>query len=354
MTTDLDLLIQHDVYGISVSELATRFDFEPDSIRGRLSRARTPENSAEVLRLQGAKAIAYSDDQAAQHAIINRANEKFNSLKREDEWKAQNVKILWLGDIHFPFQYQPAMNLAYQIAEAVQPRYITALNDLFDFDMYGRWTKNPNPATFLWQSSIDNVLRMAETHHKTLQKAVSGVSLLGLAGNHDKRIFAFLRASQGGFAEKNIAYFMSQLENQGVLQFTNSGMAENVLHMSPGLKLVHGVSDNASNASVGKAVIKRMAGTRMNGDAGILYNTASGHVHRSFDYSEYGIQHTNFGCLCKINPGYMAHTADWQPGIGVIEYEPNGRTVNTTRIDFYRVGDELRARYGEREFKSPL
>jgi hypothetical protein len=355
MVSDRELYIDHTVYQHDYETLAHKYGLSEDSIRGRISR--TGENIdvvTEAMELMRHYAPKNTGDRLRQNHIIEFATATWE--KALSDWRrfGETVTIGWLSDIHFPFQYKPALNLAYQIMEAAQPQIITAFNDLFDFDQYGRWAKTPNAATYLWQSDIRNAIRLSEVHNKTLDRLVPGVLKPALMANHDKRIFSYLRSNQNGFSEHNVTAFMAAMEDQGVLQFSNSGMHENVIQVSPGLKLVHGVSSAANASTVGAMTIKKLGGTRLTEDAGIFYNTAAGHTHRSFEVTSNGVTHWNFGCLCTMTPGYLAHTPDWQPGCGILEFDPNGRTVFGTRIDFYRRGDRLCARYKDTEFTTGL
>lgn len=351
---DFNLLREHLVNGASAIEIAERYSLNPDGVRGRLWRARRdPKIIANVMQVLSETSVDPSPGAVLQREIITRANTRFEFRKERLKALPSN-RLMWIGDVHIPYQRQDALDLAYQIVEYTKPNFITGLNDFFDFRQYGRWQNPINARAQFWEADIENPLRVSALHTNTLQTLVPDATILGVMGNHDGRVFDFLRQTEDGFSEHKVGHFVQRLTEQGVLIFETRPRKENVLQLSPGLKIVHGISAAGADNTVGKATIDALRGEDGSEHAGIMYNTAAGHLHRDFEVQYAGVTHYNFGCLCSNDPEYTARRENWHLGVGIIDYDPNGRSVHGTRIRFTEQRNQLVAYFEGKKFDTEL
>lgn len=337
---DSDLLYYHRQYRVTAETLAAQFNLSVASVRGRLSRAAAdPATNLQVMRRlmenPEAETASYQEIQRKTRAAQNRLDALLNEREQD------RIVILWTGDVHLPNTRHDAAELTVQIAAAYKPDIVITMNDLFDNGMFGAHTNYDKPKQKQWSKDFYRVNQTAASWHAALRSA-SGGQLVGLMGNHDVWALRFLMERDDPLNDIDALVWYNMLESQGVLLPSFDPREENVIKVSPGLKLVHGVSASANNLSLAASTLNKLSGTDDTGDSGIFYNTAAGHVHRDFEVEMYGVTHWNFGCLSK-NPSYMKHTPHWNLGVGIIYAGRNTRKVTAERIRFTRNGSELRA-----------
>lgn len=325
MVSEIDLMLDHLTSGLSYKELAQKYRISEDSLRGRVSaNYKTPATMAKVMELLKDRTV--NNDELEAKNIVDRAHARFKKHYKK------SGSVFWISDVHIPYQNTQALALAYELAEHYQPDYITVLNDFFDFKNYSKWETIPDPHYYRWVSNIDNQLLILETHVKTLRRLCPNAQFIALAGNHDKYVYSFLRATQNGFAEKNVTYFMKKLEALDIMQFDSSPKRENVVKLGR-LKLVHGISAAKNDAAVAKSTIEAL------GEDGYYYYTASGHVHRDFEFKHNGVVHYNFGHL-STQTSYMKHyPSHWNLGVGMLWYDEE--RVEARRLRFIDKGGKL-------------
>lgn len=284
-----------------------------------------------------------------QSAVIARSRAAFQNWQAQQE---QFVKLTFVSDVHLPYQDDRAINLLCQIIADYKPDVRVALSDVFDFQEYSKnWADARSPASRLWASDIQNAVDLHGNFIRMLDSAHPAVNV-GVMGNHDRRLIHFLKQDAGSAADITIAWWMEELEKQGVWQFTRDATQENIVQMSPGLKLVHGVSASADASTVAKKTIQKCGGNLGSGDAGVFYHVAFGHDHR-FIIREYnGVMAMGAPCLCYLNPHYAKHPPNWHQGVLLIRYDPNGRMVAPDYIQFYEQGKKRIAFWGDRQYTS--
>ncbi len=332
MPTDYDLLLSKAT-GLTYREIAGKYGLNEDSVRGRVSRSSTREN---FIRLVGdmTQVGRLSQERVEQSRIIERAIAKLDTIRNKNK-----LTILNLADIHFPYQRQDALRLAYDIATQFKPNLVIE-HDVFDFNNYGRWDNVESDSATLWSQDISNAIEVARIHHKLLEAPV-----LMLPSNHDKRLFDYLRRSTDGFSEQKILMWMKALENQGVLQVSNDPKQEMVVAIKD-WRFVHGVTASTNNITMGKTTIEHCA------TSGHVYNTMSGHVHRSFEVSHMGVRHINTGCLCRFDMPYLSHRPNWQLGVTLLILE--GKEWECDNVVFHEKGNKLTAKVRGIYFETEL
>lgn len=353
MTTDYDIRRLHIVEGWSKEEIADMLRHSNSSVRGRVSRASIEARVAIARELAETQPLTNTGVER-QKAVLRRSMAAFEAKQLELQARGGMASGVFISDTHIPYAHWAAMTLALHIVEYVQPDYISAMNDLFDFEGYGRWGDDRSPAQRLWSDDIENGLAVADEIHEAYHRVAPEALLLQVQGNHDNWMYHHIRTvSRNGFSEHNIAQFMEKLEAQGVAQFVDgANKKENIVQLSPGLKWVHGISASVNNRTVAQATVNACAGRGE--EEGIFFNTVAGHTHRSHETSANGVTHWNSGALCSHDPRYLKHRPRWDTAIVVNRFDPKSRYTEGTVIKFRERGGHLTARYDGVEFDTPL
>lgn len=346
MPRDYDIRRMNKVDGWSKEHIADMLGHDINSVRGRISRASLGERVRIAQELAERQPLINTGVER-QKAVIARGAQAFFQKQAALQQRGTMATVAFISDLHIPYTHWPAVELALHILEAAQPDYITSYNDLWDMTGYGRWPDARSPASMLWSDDISNALAVSAELHDAYHKAAPKATLLQLAGNHDLWLFNHLRTvSRTGFSEHNVAEFMEAVEAQGVLHFTaGENKHENVIQLSPGLKLVHGVSAAKNPAGQTSQALQ---------ERGVFFHTVAGHTHRSGATPVNGVMHYNAGCLCTHDPAYLKHAPHWDTGIVLVSYDPNSRFVRGEVIDFIEWEDRLVAHYAGIDFTVPI
>jgi predicted phosphodiesterase len=166
-------------------------------------------------------------------------------------------KVLMLGDIHFPFEDEGALEKAHLFARENQPDLIIQVGDLFDLFAFSKYPRSLNLMTPVHE------LRMAEDKARAMwarfSKDCKKAKKVQLKGNHDSR------------AEKRALESLASAE---------SFVAREVNRMMTfhGVQTVHDEKDEYINDGV-----LYQHGYRKFGDHAKYnqMNTACGHLHRA-------------------------------------------------------------------------
>ena len=349
MVTQSEMLREHIINGYSKAELVSKYDTNDDRVRGTLSKAWDNIDAvSEVLKASLTGFKGQESYRLSQQKIITESDQILNDFQGELMVAGGTKLAVFASDQHLPYIRMDYFDLLLQILEFFSGdiAYYSALNDLLDFESYGKWETEPHEKKELFTSNMQYTYTMASIVQRAVNRKIPHAKMIGLLGNHDIRILKFLRKVNDGYSERRVLEFMKVFQELGVLQFENGSKQEPIVHISVGLKWVHGVSAASSNNAVAMNTIKRCAGSDLTGDAGVLYHTVTGHVHRGFTGDFMGVTHANSGCGSTLKPQYMKHAPNhWNLGIVISEIEVAGRGVESTVINFKRKGTKLVAQY---------
>lgn len=344
MPTDADIRRLHVIGGWSQERIAEMLGHRKDSVRGRLSRASLPDR-VKIAKELAERGSEYNEGIERQKAVLLRSDQTFARRQAQLRQRGGLATAIFRSDVHLPFADWAAFALYLLLAEAIQPDYISAMNDWFDFTGYGRWGDHRPPALRVWDDDITNALKLSAELHAAERRAAPQHLKVQVQGNHDNWGYDYVRTTaRTGFSEHNIADLMEELERQGVVQFTDGrDKKENIIQLSPGLKWIHGVSAASRLSGVAQAV---QNATRGRGDdEGIFYFTVGGHTHRSGEAKINGVKHWNAGTLGTKNPHYLKHQPNWDTAIVVNRFDPNSRYVEGYVVEFRQRGNHLVARW---------
>lgn len=94
-------------------------------------------------------------------------------------------KILIIGDLHFPFVNQDALDAAHQFSKEAQPDYIVQLGDLYDMYSHAKFPRSHN--LFTPKEEEYKARAMAEKMWKRFKLDCPEAKLIQCVGNHDVR-----------------------------------------------------------------------------------------------------------------------------------------------------------------------
>jgi DNA repair exonuclease SbcCD nuclease subunit len=92
------------------------------------------------------------------------------------------MKILTLGDTHFPFHHKKALDWVYRLADKLKPDTVVQVGDLFDQFAFSRYAK-------VLKMDPEKELSLARSAAEKMWSHFKGLSCFQLQGNHDDRIF---------------------------------------------------------------------------------------------------------------------------------------------------------------------
>lgn len=124
--------------------------------------------------------------QGGNEIFARNIDEHLNRYKARELVKSKKYpKILIIGDLHFPFINQKALDWAHDLAKQIQPEYIVQLGDLYD--MYSH-AKFPKSAMLFTPKEEEKTARMqAERMWSRFHKDCPVAKLVQCIGNHDVR-----------------------------------------------------------------------------------------------------------------------------------------------------------------------
>lgn len=107
-----------------------------------------------------------------------------NNLQKKIEFNAAK-KILVIGDAHFPFVNNDALNACYHIIENEKPDVICQNGDLKDQYSYSKFPRSLNVYTPQAEDELSDI--MAREMWAKIRKLAPKAELFQLTGNHDSR-----------------------------------------------------------------------------------------------------------------------------------------------------------------------
>jgi hypothetical protein len=268
-----------------------------------------------------------------QESVVIRGQKAFDKKQRQLIKSGKLTKFAFISDTHLPLEDRRAISLIRDILADYQPDIATSMNDWLDLTEYSRWQDLRPSWARLWTDDIQNAIDYSGAIRADWMKASPNTVWPAVLGNHDVRIWLYLAGLASGTNDFTIAYFMEEMEKQGILFLSNG--TQNTLTLSPALKVWHGQYASKNPATVAKSTLEALRGQSYEYDAGKYYNVVYGHDHRSIEAELHGVTAYGAGCTCVVDMPYLnGRRPDWQHGIVVGEYDPSGNFVNLSRVEF--------------------
>lgn len=240
-------------------------------------------------------------------------------------------KVLFVPDIHCPYQDDRALEVLYSFINWYKPETIFLMGDLLDGYAISRFTKDPNGA-LKFQSELDSAIEVLNNIRRRAKKA----KIYFIRGNHEARLQKFLWSN----AKELSGLHALEIENLLELKRLNIEYVRNGMMRYKGIVVKHGSVVRKYSGYTAKAEFEK------NGCSGI-----SGHTHRQSVF-----RHTNSsdayiwleaGHLCNPNQEYLeGEIANWQQGWAVGYFSRESSRYNLELIPLI----DYKAFYNGKEF----
>lgn len=208
-----------------------------------------------------------------------------------------------LSDLHIPFHDENSLRNVFDCIVDYQPKNLVLCGDVLDCYSISRFSKNPERCRNI-QYEIDIFYRMM----RELKKHLPSTKVSYILGNHEARLEKLLFEHPGLYGLRALdPQNLFRLKDLGIDYYKTQVVIDNVT-------FAHG---DRVRSSAGYSAKAEYEDHRMT-------DGISGHTHRlSSYYSTYnknmGQWYEN-GCLCKLEPDYLADPAkaNWQQGFTII------------------------------------
>lgn len=236
-----------------------------------------------------------------------------------------------------PFHDEVALDVATQIVASERPDDVVMLGDFLDFPMFGRYRQEP-----AFAQTAQPALERGHELLATLRELARRIRVL--EGNHDARLHNYIldnalaaaglrraKAAPASWPVLSVPYLL-RLEELGVEYV--GGYPSGATYLNDNLACVHGSVVGPPGQTAGKVVQQE------------LVSTIHGHIHRhetayktrnSRGRAKTVVAHSP-GCLCRVDGAVPSqksstslrtgkpsrHFEDWQQGLTVVRYQPDG------------------------------
>ena len=232
------------------------------------------------------------------------------------------ITAMHLSDIHFPFQHNAALDIAYQLVGHAQPDVIVVGSDSADFALLSSFAHSPD----LDEDTSDELDQFAlhwQRHIAELKRRAPNAALVFIYGNHEWRILRFLEESAPKLRKTVMRLWRETIRQNGAVYYLGE---VDWVRLGPVL-IMHG---NRVCQHVARKVLD---------DVGGQVNVQFGHVHRLDEFirigEDYRVWSKAGGCLCQPPHYLRGHPRSrWQLGTAVTYLDLNSRYARCDNLLF--------------------
>lgn len=245
--------------------------------------------------------------------------------------EGQYHRVLFISDIHCPFQDDKAIEAMVLFAQWWKPQTIVFIGDVVDFYAISSFVKDPNRSL-----KLADELSSAKDTIDFICKMLPDTKKYFIKGNHEARLQKYLWSTAKELANLNelrLEYLLG-LKNHDIEYIENGNMKFR------GTMIKHGNVVRKYAGYTARAEFEK------NGISGV-----SGHTHRLATY-----YHNNeggsyvwmeIGCLCRFDAEYLqGETPNWQTGFGIGYFKENSKRFHLEAVPIVN----CKAMYGGNEF----
>ena len=208
--------------------------------------------------------------------------------------KSASKILLAFGDVHFPHQHDPAVEIIRRVAAKVKPDLVVSLGDLLDC---GQFSTHP-PTYGVEETDYYDDLQQANTFLDDLQKTCGRLVLI--EGNHEYRIDRWAAATSEGRGTYNmLAPRLQLMRGRKKCTYIPYGAADG--------RYPHYKVNNRIIAVHGWSYARHATKAHLGMSQG--WSVIHGHTHRAdasiiqdIVHGNQTIQGRSAGCLCKKVP----------------------------------------------------
>jgi len=209
--------------------------------------------------------------------------------------------VVFLSDIHAPYQNAPLVKAAIDLIEDLQPHSVVFNGDDNDFFQLSHFNKGHDR-----EDRLQDELDMSRDIRRAVREAAPNAKLRKTLGNHCDRAITYVEINAKGLSS------LRSLKPENLFELDEIecdlyGRAG--FRIRPEFVVEHG---HVVRKDAGATARSRLNDTLISG--------IMGHTHRLASFHKTGYRQLAWyeqGCLCLPNPDYVVGEANWQPGIAV-------------------------------------
>lgn len=219
------------------------------------------------------------------------------------------MRVIALGDIHFPYHHRKALSLSINIIKNAQPTHVIQMGDLYEQKPFSRF---PGRNTMQAEQELDSARHFATKMWAEIHNAAPNAKLIQILGNHDlmalKRCQEKLPAAQS-LVERSI-FELYQFEN---VEFWNDPRAA---YWIGNVRYIHGhkkFGDHAKHSG---------------------HHTVCGHSHKGgVLYYQQELPNGGKRLISELNCGWLGDEQKYQEIFGYTENKISQYTLGLGMID---------------------
>jgi len=226
--------------------------------------------------------------------------------------------LVFLSDLHIPYHNKKLLKLIYKFLKDNQPDYIVLGGDLIDFYSLSKFNKDPRRAL-----DIQKDLDILHEFFKILKEICPNAKIIYIKGNHEQRLrtYKWTKAPELAYLRCLTPQALFGLDEFDI-QWEEHRWKFGKLWFMHGDKLSKHSGDSARKNREEYGV-----------------NCLTGHSHRSgkSNLTNLGgnIGGWENGCLCNLNPEYIAGIPNWQNAFSVV-LDYKGKIFYLSNIDIVK------------------
>lgn len=242
-------------------------------------------------------------------------------------------RAIVLGDIHFPFQDDKAIELLFTFLKWFKPNKVILNGDITDCWEVSKFSKPLNI-----QNRLKDELEASTGFLKRLRATAGSAEIIYIFGNHEFRFERYISENAKELNGLKGLSLEEQLELKELdIRVINHHHRDNYLQHGKYLLIGHFNKTNKHSGYTAKNLVEEK------GISIIQNHTHRGGMSYKTDHSGTRVGFENY-CLCSLEPPYMA-LPNWQQGFCTIHTYPSGR-FNIFPV----VIIDGSIRYGDKEF----
>lgn len=219
-----------------------------------------------------------------------------------------------ISDMHIPYQDDCALDILFKIQYSLRPKNVIINGDFFDFPKISRFSTDP-----MDKENFEDSMQIGTDIIKRLQRYSN---IIFIEGNHDLRLRKAIWNDLPYLAGKITLEKLLNSELDNPIKFVKSSDREAMLWWDDNVLIGHF-----------NKVMKHAAYTAKNLCDQYKCSIIQAHTHRQGVYRNRTYNGTIWGveggCLCDMNPQYVAHP-DWSQGFCI--YQRRHKSINIEMV----------------------
>ena len=278
------------------------------------------------------------------------ASAEKNDFIRYKDWRRRVKRLrrfIFFTDLHLPFYCPRSVDLLYQIAGDFKPDIYIDGGDFFDFPKISKFEDHRTTFEQLWDSDPHYAIEADRAFTAGLTDASPRAIKVRIPSNHVARLKSYLMSNASDFSGYTMHHFWSDIRDHGWLMFDSFLLGHEHLVLNDALIASHG----KGGGQITSALKKMQAYT------GGVYSVMFGHWHQNA-YKHLVlpdgrvVESFACGCMCQLQPHYKTGLSQWQNGIIIGDFMPNGAYYSAQHIPFRSYNGMLMATVHGKTYKA--